>query len=82
MARWNEDMSAAPSDRPVIFLTWGYRRPTQPIVGQATLRNGKWWWASGRPVLHWDGGDCCEPTGWAELPRATQRQRNERKWLS
>ena len=83
MARWNEDMESAPVDRPVILLAWGYARPfDHPMVGQATLKNGKWWWASGRPVLHWDGGNCCEPTGWAPLPKATDRQIRERRGIS
>ena len=78
MARWNDDIDAAPADRKVIVLAFGYRS-AHPIVGQATQESGIWRWANGKPIHKLNGGECAGPDAWTEFPKATARQISVRK---
>lgn len=78
MARWHEDIDAAPSDKPVIVLAFSWYG-ARPFVGEATRKDGMWRWANGRPIHKLDGGECAGPDAWTEFPKATARQISERK---
>ncbi len=78
MARWNEDIDTAPSDKPVIVLAFSYYG-ARPKVGEAKRTEGIWRCANGQPIFKFHGGEWAEPDAWTEFPKATARQISERK---
>lgn len=78
MARWNDDIDAAPADRAVIVLAFSYYG-ARPFVGQGIQKDGIWRWANGKPIHKLQGGECAGPDAWTELPKPTARQISVRK---